>query len=131
MRWLVKWTVRWFVQIPKQLHDAMVKLDVLECFKRMAQAPSFEAVEATLEQLKTEADKSFKRLAFTAHPDRGGSTEAMQELSAAREIIGKLGVQRPQPQPMTVIRVHVSSFGGFGGFATSSTGTSTSGTGWF
>lgn len=114
------------MQIPEKLHKAMARLNVLTLFAAMTRVQSFEEAQARLDALKAEAERTWKELAMEAHPDRGGSTEEMQELNAARDLIVKLHIERPQPRPQVVF---VQVRRGFGGFYTSSTSPTT--TGWW
>jgi hypothetical protein len=109
------------MNIPKSLHDALVLLNVWSSFVRLTAMPSFEAAEKGLEELKAEAARNWKQLAFDAHPDRGGDLERMTALNVARDEVVKL-VIGPPPQQMVVIRVVYG--GGFGGVTSAST------TGW-
>jgi hypothetical protein len=114
------------MNLPKVLHDALTFLGLLEAFTRISQSPkdSFETAKQQLSQFLSDADKRFKQMALTLHPDKGGTTEQMQELNAAMDIVRRLDVQPMRQYPVTVIRVYSSDWG------TGSTTTSST-TGWW
>ena len=102
--------------IPQPLQDALIMLDAWGTFVvTMERAKSFEEAQAGIEEIKTVADRHYKRLALIAHPDCGGSEERMKVLNQAAELVKQLNIQPPP----AVVHVRVYH----GGFATSTTST--------
>ncbi len=64
-------------------------------------APSFEAGQAKLAELKERARRNFKHLAFELHPDRTGGdpekTERFKRIAQAHGEVEKLQLQRRPP----------------------------------
>jgi len=88
-------------------HFATLGVQLNPYFRGLTSAQ--EAV-AACERAKTDAKAAFKRLAFDAHPDRGGDVEAFKALTAAWSAIEKLTPALPKPQPVaqhTVVQYRV------------------------
>jgi hypothetical protein len=98
------------MQIATRMKAALERLQVWEAFMAGLQAAqSYEGIQAMIERTKAQAKLNRNRLALTAHPDRGGSVDAMQELNAAYEAVEGL-VCRPVPQVRVVqVAVHIQN----------------------
>lgn len=83
-------------------------------FRAVQTAPSFEAGQKALEELKTRAKKQFRKVAMDLHPDRTNNdpakTEDFKLVSVVVEELDKLALRRPQPRPQ--IHIVFQSFGG-------------------
>lgn len=57
--------------------------------------------DAWLEEMRAEALRTFRRLALRAHPDQGGSAEAMNHLMRAKELVedAQIAIEQPKPEP--------------------------------
>jgi hypothetical protein len=100
------------MQIAQGMKAAMECLGVWETFLTGLQAvQSYSQVQALVEHTKEQAKANRNRLALTAHPDRGGSLEAMQALNAAYECLEGLTFRRA-PQ-VRVVQVEVRMSGGW------------------
>jgi hypothetical protein len=124
------------MNIQKDLYGAINHLRMLDrmgelldrCFANDAEH------EQALSAFKSEAEKSYRKLALKAHPDHGGDIEEMKRLNASIAMVRQMQRLRqpaPQPPPMAfdggciVINLQTMGFGW-----PSFTGT-TSTTGWW
>jgi hypothetical protein len=115
------------MQIATAMKGAMERLQVWEAFLAGLQvAQSYADIQALVGRTKEQAKANRNRLALVAHPDRGGSLEAMQELNAAYEVIEGLTFRRA-PR-VRVVQVEVRMSGGWHPYSTTST---TSGAGYW
>ena len=98
--------------LPTELVKALEVLGAAKLFQETfsQKFASPELAEAAVTSFKKEVDALFKQAAFTAHPDRGGSVEQMQQLNTARDILNKIEVRRPRP--ITVLHIFANSING-------------------
>lgn len=71
---------------------AVATLGSLEAFDRMHDSRDWPAVQ-------TACEDNYKRLAMAAHPDRGGCTDRMAELNAARDLVKSIRATRIRRRP--------------------------------
>lgn len=90
-------------------------------------ASTLGEAQAKLVELKTEAKKSYKKLAFQYHPDRNnGAEDRMKKLNEDYDFVEKLNINPPPPPPpMFYPRVTIV-MGGWGGGTVTNTSTYTS-----
>lgn len=100
--------------------------------QKLGTAKDFAEFAKRLEELKEEAKKAWRKLAFDLHPDRGGDEERFKKVAAYHEMIEGLQAgppPRPRPMPMQgpMIVINMNFGGGFSGFTSTNatTGTNT------
>lgn len=111
------------------LLDAVNVLELGPLFAEAGNCGTLEAAQAFCQRLREQVKINHRRLAFDAHPDRGGDLAAMQELNAARDLLLKLDVRPRRPRPVRIV-VFVSEPFNSWCPGTSVTGTGTGG-GWY
>lgn len=113
-----------------RLREAIKALQVEGPFLRMVRtATSFEHAQKLLEEFRAAAKDNYRRLAMEAHPDRGGSDEAMQELNKAKDLVARIDVRPPVRRPVTMVRIYSTGMGN-DIWTSSSSSTTTTGTGY-
>jgi len=96
------------MNLPPPLHEALLLFGVLDQFMQIVgvQGKSYQQLEVEVKRFKEDLEKKYKQLALKAHPDHGGTTEAMQRLNTARDVVRKVQVA---PCPAPTIRVVFAS----------------------
>jgi len=113
-----------------RLERAIALLKLSSDYDRLgAGARNYQERVRAREELLQLAKVNYRRLAFDAHPDRGGSPKAMQKLNAAYDLLQRMEVA-PDPPPvgvsLRVVLQHMQPFVDFN--MSSGTTTSTSAT---
>jgi len=89
--------------LPPQMAQALRILGLEQEFHiKMNSARSFENAVENLAEFKKEASRKRKLLAKQCHPDCGGDLNKMKEINNALDVINKIELERPRPQPVFV-----------------------------
>ena len=116
-----------------QVIEGMTRLGVTpQDFRVLQTAPTLDAANKMLDELKVRVKKSFRRAAMELHPDKNGGDEAKTEefkrLSALVDEVDKLKMYAAPPprMPFAVpgVRVVRVTYGGSSTASTTSTTTS-------
>lgn len=94
---------------------------------RIGTQPNVAAAIKEVEAIKAEVKKTYRKMCFDNHPDRGGDAEKLKEINAHYEIIEKLRID-PPPRLQLAMTFYGSSIIVQGGFATYTTTSATTGT---
>lgn len=93
------------------VNAALELLGVSDLFSDIGHAQSFTEAKRRLSAMRDEAERNFKRFALVVHPDRGGTTEAMQHLNAAWDLVRRIDVAPPPPR--NFVKIVAVNYGGW------------------
>lgn len=94
------------MMIARELHDAMVLLEVWPAFQdALSRLASPEGVPSMIASIQAQARANRKRLARASHPDLGGTLEQMQALNGALDLVDGLRVSLPQVPIRTTVHI--------------------------